>query len=178
MKLSERLKMLRNINGLTQPELALAIGISASAVYAYESGRQSPNVDVVLKICKKYEVSADWLLGLDEVQNKLDLAQIVRMLEAIEDNTNSLIMRPRPADASLDELSDQFIFMLFENEKIVKYFKARLKMIRMLEEELVSVDFYNAWHTEAISELEHVYDAPAISKFCGYHLVLEDNLAT
>lgn len=178
MKLSERLKMLRNINGLTQPELALAIGISASAVYAYESGRQSPNIDVVLKICKKYEVSADWLLGLDEVQNKLDLAQIVRMLEAIEENTNSLIMRPSSANASLVELSDQFVFMLFENEKIVKYFKARLKMLRMVEEKLVNEDFYAAWRTEAISELEHVYDEEAISKFYEYHLVLDAIQAT
>lgn len=173
MNFSERIKSLRQLNGLTQAGLAEAINVSLSTISAYEAGKQSPNSEIILKICKKYEVSADWLLGLDEVQNKLSLAQVVRMLEAIEANTVSTKGAPSIMDSTISDLANRVFYMLFENEEIVKYFRARAQMLEMVNEGLVDFDFYFAWRNESLNELERTYDKNTDSKLDDYRLILE-----
>ena len=56
---------------MTQSELAQCLGISPSAVGMYEQGRRQPDPDIVLKLCRLYDTTADWLLfgsGMAQVQ--------------------------------------------------------------------------------------------------------------
>ena len=59
--MSERLKELRKILGLTQQEFADRLGIKRNAVTNYEVGRNSPAVIVVSLICREFNVSEAWL---------------------------------------------------------------------------------------------------------------------
>ncbi|TFJ92114.1 helix-turn-helix domain-containing protein [Lentibacillus salicampi] len=60
---SERLKDLRIENGYKQEEMANILNITTSAYGYYEQGRNEPSLEMVKKICMKFEVSADYLLG-------------------------------------------------------------------------------------------------------------------
>ena len=66
MKFCERLKMIRNECGLTQRQVYEILNISPNGYASYEQGRTEPNIDTLKKLCSIFNVSADYLLGLDE----------------------------------------------------------------------------------------------------------------
>ena len=63
MKLSERLKQLREQKEWTQEELGKASGVSSRMIQRYESGKSRPRLDAAEKIAKALNVSTDELLG-------------------------------------------------------------------------------------------------------------------
>lgn len=62
---NENFKALRQARGLTQAQMADKLGISISAVSMYEQGRRKPDNDMLRKICEKFRVSTDSLLGIN-----------------------------------------------------------------------------------------------------------------
>jgi transcriptional regulator with XRE-family HTH domain len=60
----DRLRELREARQLTQKELADRIGVSDQQIYRYETGKSDPTAEVLARIAKELEVSADFLLGL------------------------------------------------------------------------------------------------------------------
>ncbi|MBQ8657956.1 MAG: helix-turn-helix transcriptional regulator [Clostridia bacterium] len=63
-KFQNRLKELRTEKGLSQKELAQKIGATYSAVSFWETGVNEPKISYVISLCKFFDVSADYLLGL------------------------------------------------------------------------------------------------------------------
>lgn len=64
--LAERIKLLREQKGITQSELAKSIGISRSGVNAWEMGLSIPSTQYIVEIAKTFNVSTDFLLGMEE----------------------------------------------------------------------------------------------------------------
>lgn len=61
-----RLKELRTESKFTQKQLAEKLGTTNSSVCDWECGRSEPGIDHIVKLCKLFEVSADYLLGLED----------------------------------------------------------------------------------------------------------------
>lgn len=68
--LSKKLTLLRQQNKLSQSEVARRIGISSSAVSAYEAGQISPSLETLVKLANLFHVSTDYLLGVDYPRDK------------------------------------------------------------------------------------------------------------
>ena len=64
INLANRIKYLRDKNGLTQTHLAKKLGISRSAVNSWEMSLSSPSVANIIEMTKIFNVSADYLLTL------------------------------------------------------------------------------------------------------------------
>lgn len=64
--LSQRLKELRTERKITQKQLAIILGTNNSSVCDWECGRTEPSVEYIISICRYFEVSADYLLGLED----------------------------------------------------------------------------------------------------------------
>lgn len=62
MKFSEKIVRLRKTKGMTQEELALAVGVSRQAVYKWECGQSYPEVAKLLEIKLLFGISIDDLL--------------------------------------------------------------------------------------------------------------------
>ena len=62
MKFNEKIVRLRKIKGITQDELASAVGVSRQAVYKWECGQSYPEVLKLLEIKKLFDISIDDLL--------------------------------------------------------------------------------------------------------------------
>lgn len=62
MTFKEKLVILRKIKGITQEELACAVGVSRQAVYKWESGQSYPEVPKLLEMKLLFSVSIDDLL--------------------------------------------------------------------------------------------------------------------
>lgn len=65
--MKERLKKLREQKGVTQKEVADAIGVTISAYSNYEQGIREPSNQILINLCKYFNVSADYLLGLTDL---------------------------------------------------------------------------------------------------------------
>lgn len=65
----ERLKNLRIDNDDTQRSLAKKIGYHHIQIAKYETGINTPPVSYIIEICKIYNVSADYILGLPKGLN-------------------------------------------------------------------------------------------------------------
>lgn len=64
--MKDKLKLLRKQMGVSQIVVAKAIGVTPSAYSNYEQGTREPNIQILANICKYYDVSADYLIGLED----------------------------------------------------------------------------------------------------------------
>lgn len=60
----DRLTQLRNEKEFKQTEISDLLGVNQSAVSKYEKRRAQYTIDDLIKLCKLYNVSADYVLGL------------------------------------------------------------------------------------------------------------------
>lgn len=65
----KKLKELRKKADLTQKELADALGLSAAAIGLYEQNRRSPDIELLEKISRYFNVSTDYLIGISNSKN-------------------------------------------------------------------------------------------------------------
>ncbi|RDU24765.1 helix-turn-helix domain-containing protein [Anaerosacchariphilus polymeriproducens] len=69
----DRLIELRGIHGITKAELAEKMNWSKSKVTRYENGEVMPNSEAMIELATKFNVSLDWLAGLEVCEyNKYD----------------------------------------------------------------------------------------------------------
>ncbi|MBO5046748.1 MAG: helix-turn-helix transcriptional regulator [Clostridia bacterium] len=61
-----RLKELRLERGLKLKDVAEKLHVTIRTISRYEDGSREPSVDFIIRFCKLYEVSADYLLGLTD----------------------------------------------------------------------------------------------------------------
>lgn len=58
---------LRKLNGLTQRDVALKLGISQPSYIRYENGKSEPTLSNLVKLADIFDVSTDYLLGRKEI---------------------------------------------------------------------------------------------------------------
>ena len=74
-----RIRELRKRAGMTQSELASKLGVSPSAVGMYEQGRREPDNKIIIKLCRIFDVSGDYLIGTsdsDGQQNSVEVSEV------------------------------------------------------------------------------------------------------
>lgn len=86
--LADRIKSLRERANLTQSEIARQLGISRSGVNAWEMGLSVPSTQYIVELAKKYGVSTDYLLGMENTSSisvkGLTEKQVSVLLDTIE----------------------------------------------------------------------------------------------
>lgn len=103
IKFGERIREVRKNTGCNQKEFCAALGIPQSTLSAYETNRMQPTISTLMKIAEKFNVSLDWLCGIER--------------KAV-----------REVDSSSGSLSDDKV--LSELQAVVDYCKKILKEIQ------------------------------------------------
>lgn len=67
--LPTRLKEIRTRRKRAQSEIARELGIPQQTYAHWENGLRQPKLDMLMRLCLHFGVSADWLLGLDSAMN-------------------------------------------------------------------------------------------------------------
>lgn len=87
------LKTLRLKENMTQAQLAQKLGLTKSVISAYETGLRLPSYDVLIHIAKIYNVSTDYLLGLENKQeidlsglSQEEIAALLNLIRAMKRN--------------------------------------------------------------------------------------------
>lgn len=81
----DKLRALRKEKGLTQQQLGERLGLVKATISAYEKSAKYPSVEVLIKLCTLFRVSADFLLGLSE--------EMDWKLSSLTDNQVELVTR-------------------------------------------------------------------------------------
>ena len=63
--IADRIKVLREQSGLTQTALAQKLNITRASVNAWEMGISKPSTQYIIELAKIFDVSADYLLGIN-----------------------------------------------------------------------------------------------------------------
>ena len=62
----DRLKALRIEKKLSQPELAKLVGVSNGMISFWENGVNEPTITNLVKLSQIFEVTTDYILGLED----------------------------------------------------------------------------------------------------------------
>lgn len=62
---SIRLRELRTDKQMSMKQLAVAIGTTDAAISNWENGINEPKISYVIRLCEFFNVSADYLLGIE-----------------------------------------------------------------------------------------------------------------
>ena len=68
--LPERLLYLREDRELSRQKAANDLGITRASLEFYEKGRRTPDINMIVKIAKYYNVSVDYLFGVSDYYNE------------------------------------------------------------------------------------------------------------
>lgn len=74
--LGERLQLQRTINHLSQKEVALTVGVSASVISNYESSGRTPSLEILVALARLYHCSTDYLLGFEKESSIIDTSML------------------------------------------------------------------------------------------------------
>ena len=66
MTYQERLRALREDSDLTQTQIATMLGIAQTTYSQYELDKRPMPIEYIIALCKFYNVSSDYLLGLSD----------------------------------------------------------------------------------------------------------------
>ena len=100
---SERLRALRKLKGYSQEEVSEKLGLAKATYGTYENGKYSPDAEKIAKMADFFNVSADYLLGMEDI------------------NDNSQVERRKSIKKELKTISLEFETIIKETQK--KYFK-------------------------------------------------------
>lgn len=61
--ITEKLRELRKLKGISQEELGTILHVSQRCYASWEQGRTEPNIEMLVKLADIFECSVDYLLG-------------------------------------------------------------------------------------------------------------------
>ncbi len=61
-----KLKSLREENNISQKEISAYLHIKQNTYSQYETGKRQLPIDILIKLAKYYQVSTDYILGLED----------------------------------------------------------------------------------------------------------------
>ena len=73
--MADRIRALREENGLSLTEFGKKLEVTKSAVHAYEIGLNVPTLAVLYKMAAEFHVSIDYLAGIKH-ENSLDIGHL------------------------------------------------------------------------------------------------------
>lgn len=138
MRLSQKLKLKREEKSLTQVEVAEKIYVSQKSISNWETGRNYPDIDSLIRLAKLYDLSLDNLLleGSDIVENIKEKAEIkslerISTFAALTSFCLIAIMIGQKWYGELPLIVTLLLTtMAFSNLFIISYFQAKLNKLK------------------------------------------------
>ncbi len=66
MEFKDNLRKIRKEREMTQKDVCKILNVSLNGYASWEQGRTEPDIKTIVKLCKIFDVSADYLLGLED----------------------------------------------------------------------------------------------------------------
>lgn len=94
---AERLKQIRMERKLTQTRIAELLGVSIRVYHRWENGDATPHLDTLVKIAEVLKVSADELLGIEELRDESrihnhELHRLYSQVDSLSDDAQQALI--------------------------------------------------------------------------------------
>jgi transcriptional regulator with XRE-family HTH domain len=158
--------------GLNQKEAAEKIGITRQAVNLYVSGKRTPDINTIYKICDYFHISSDYLLGLSDVQSvNIDIKAIsektglsdysIEILEEyyLEAGTDQLIrtlnfLLENVPRFKINYFSEEEFKNIFEISKKDDLTKEEKTIFKNFKEKLIAGEEWEKSHFDLLSSID------------------------
>ena len=157
--LSERIKELRVNKGLTQKEFAESINVSTVSVSSYETGVKTPSLDMIMNIAQNYNISIDWLCGLNDnmvsdshITTYKDLFKLFISLLDVRYEDKATI----PIIDVINTDTKSVILTLHEDENFQVFFSKWCDIFKLNYKKTIDIDLYKMWIEKQLKD----YDRP------------------
>ena len=144
---SDNLLYLRNIKGLSQEEVAEAVGISRQSYSKWEQGDTFPDIDKCDKLAKFYGVTIDSLIHSDEKIGKTKIAPAPigkHLWGTVTIGSKGQIVIPKNARDTFDMKEGDRLVVLGDESQGIALIKAEIfenQMQEMLERSQRSAEY-------------------------------------
>lgn len=91
--LCDRIKKLRETTGLSARKFAQEFGIKYTTYYGYETGSREPGSDFLIKLAKYFNVTTDYILGIEDETKKTSASLENNAEENEEDDSKLLLLK-------------------------------------------------------------------------------------
>lgn len=141
-------KRIKDLRGKTpQEQCAKDLGISRGALSFYENGERKPDAEILVRMCEYFKVSADYLLGLSDVESvDPDIQTACELTGLSEEAVNKLAdLNNSDKNKCLSKIisqlieSDSFLdlivrfYSLIEKKNVLDYLEKRKKIFTEIE---------------------------------------------
>lgn len=89
--IGENIKSFRKTHDLTQPEFAQIIGISRNSLSRYENGASSVSIELIDRICLKFNVSYIDIVGEEKMLTPVEDYQLTLKIEMIKERGAAIL---------------------------------------------------------------------------------------
>ncbi len=153
MKLGSNISKLRKQKGLTQEQLAAAVGVSAPAVSKWESDSSCPDISLLCPLARVLGTNVDTLLQFEEMLTE----------EQLTEKMNAIIETARNGNCEGSELALQNLLHTYPSSIHLKYNSAVLMDTFLFLFPNSDSEKKKAWRERKKQLLEDVYKAGASS---------------
>lgn len=116
-EMKDRIVSIRKESGLTQEEFGKELNLSQNYVWMLESGKRAPSARTIIDLCKKFQISEEWLrTGEGELKapmtKQAEIANITAQLfhkEEIDPETYNFLVELNKYLLQLDETQMQAV---------------------------------------------------------------------
>lgn len=153
---SDRLKELRASLGLTQVQFVDGLGITASALSAYEKNLKNPSISVAKRIAEKYHVSIDWLCGLSDKKNCEDnietYGDAIRLLLKLDENIDIAVSTGSPDVPDFGCVP--YAEISFGNFRMQEFLREWEKMKELHDHCTIDDEVYSLWIEKTLKKYD------------------------
>ena len=148
IRLGQQIRALRKEAGLTQEQLAEALGVSVSAVHKWESGKANPELEMLVEIAAFFETSVDVLLNYD--CKKLSIRQItdrIRQYRIEKDLAEGIrfaekVLQKYPNNYDIVLNCAEFYYLTLESQympRAIELFEKAIRLVNQCENPEITV---------------------------------------
>lgn len=149
LKIGSKIAQLRKAKGMTQEQLALALGISAPAVSKWETDNSYPDITLLCPLARVLDTNLDTLLEYDVVMTE----------EKAKVYANEIIEIERNGDVLLANEKLQKLLCQYPNSVSMKFYAVTLiTSFQVLHPECVETQ-RNEWEKQKKKLLEEIYES-------------------
>lgn len=129
--------------GITQKELAKAVGVTESTLSSYKNGTKSPTLPVAAAIAKELGVSLDWLCGCNTESKPITYSDAIKLLAKLDSGVNIIISDTKGTPCI--RFDDMTLNHFLEEWKEVRN-------LLLLGNKAVGKNVYDAWVTQQLEK--------------------------
>lgn len=149
LKIGSKIAEFRKAKGMTQEQLALALGISAPAVSKWETDNSYPDITLLCPLARALDTNVDTLLEYDEVMTE----------EKVKAYTNEIIKIERNGDVLLANEKLQKLLCQYPNSVSMKFHAVTLiTSFQVMHPECTETQ-RNEWEKQKKKLLEEIYES-------------------